>query len=78
MRRIISHRAREKRRHISYPHVLQPVSAVLYRAVLLQRGAHLGINGLLLLVQIVHHFIQSGHQLTALQLLLICDSGART
>lgn len=60
-----------------YPHVQKPVSAVLYGAVLLQRGAHLGINGLLLLIEVVHHFIQSGHQLAALQLLLICDTGAR-
>lgn len=56
---------------LSYPHVLQPVSAILQWPVLLQRRAQSSMNGLLLFVQITDDLIQTSHQLAALLLLLV-------
>lgn len=53
-------------------YLLQPVCAVLQWTGLLQRRAHLSVDGLLLLVQIIDDLVQSGHQLTTLLFFLIC------
>lgn len=55
----------------NYPQILQTISAVLNRPVLLQRWANSSVYGFFLLIQVIDHLVQTSHYLAALLLLLV-------